>query len=203
MFKLACGLAIALVVWTAAIAPLMAHLLIVEKPLERADVILILAGSSSYRERARKAAEVYQRGVATRIALTDDGRRGGWNSAQQRNPSFVELAKNELLNQGIPSENIEILPPIVDGTIDEARALRTALPEKNWKTVLIVTSDYHTRRSLRTFERVLSDTNTEVGIEYAVTNEEKFPKNFWWLSREGRGIVTGEYVKLIYYWLNY
>lgn len=178
-------------------------MLIVEKPLERADAILILAGSQAYRERAAKAAEIFKRGTAARILLTDDGGSAGWSRTERRNPPFVELAKNELLNHGVPAENIEILPPVVNGTIDEALALRDWLPGKNWKSVLIVTSDYHTRRALRTFEKVLSDTETELGIEYAVTNDEEFPKIFWWLSRQGRGTVGGEYAKIIYYQLNY
>lgn len=200
LFKLACGLLIALVVWTAALAPLAAQLLIVEKPLESADAIFVLAGSSSYRERVAKAAEVYKRGVAARVVLTDDGKRAGWSRAEQRNPSFVELAKNELIKNEIPAENIEILPPVVNGTIDEARVLRDALPTKNWKSVLIVTSDYHTRRALRAFEKVLSDSNVEVGIEYARTNDADFPRIFWWLSARGRQTVIGEYAKTIYYW---
>lgn len=42
------------------VAPFLAENLIVEKPLERADAILVLRGSSVYKERTHKVAAVYK-----------------------------------------------------------------------------------------------------------------------------------------------
>ena len=181
----------------------LAENLIVEKPLEKADAILILSGSSVYLERTQKAALVYKQGVAPRVLLTDDGGRAGWLRAEQRNPKFVELARNNLIARGVPPENIEILAAQVSGTIDEAEALRVKIKQANWKSILIVTSAYHTRRSLWTFEKILEDENVQIGIVSPPTGEQTPPPFYWWLTMKGWSSVAAEYVKIVYYRLNY
>ena len=50
----------ALCVWTV-IAWLLGSYLVVEKPLERADAIVVLSGSAEYEERCDTAAELFRR----------------------------------------------------------------------------------------------------------------------------------------------
>jgi uncharacterized SAM-binding protein YcdF (DUF218 family) len=124
---------------------------------------------------------------------------------EQRNTPFVELARQNLIENGVPPENIEILLPQVDGTIFEARVLEQKLAETNWQSILIVTSAYHTRRALRTFERVLKDAGVtaEIGIESAPPGEQTPSLRLWWTSSLGWNLVAGEYVKSAYYWVYY
>ena len=91
------------------LAPFLAERLIVERPLDHADVIFVLAGSGAYVERTRKAALIYKEGVAPKVLLTDDGARAGWSEREQRNPPYVELAKRELVAGNVPEDAIEIL----------------------------------------------------------------------------------------------
>jgi uncharacterized SAM-binding protein YcdF (DUF218 family) len=121
-FKVLGFILLLFIVWLL-LAPLLAKNLIIEKPLEKADALLVLAGSHTYRERTQKAAELYRQGAAPRIFLTDDGEQAGWSKAEQRNPPFVELARKSLIAGGVAAENIEILAPPVSGTIYEARIL--------------------------------------------------------------------------------
>lgn len=185
--------------WTAA------NYLIVEKPLAQADAIMILGGSSSYIERTQKAVELYKQGVAPRILLSNDGSRAGWSRIEERNPYFVELARKNLIEQGVAPDAIEILSEPTSGTIDEARVLRVKLGETGWKKILIVTSAYHTRRAFWTFEKVLADgdVKTEIGIESAPVGQQTPPPLFWWLTVRGWNDVAAEYVKSLYYWVYY
>ena len=187
------------------LAPWLANRLVVEKPIREADVILVLSGAATYIERTQKAAELYNKGVAPRILLTNDGMRAGWSPLEQRNPHFVELARKRLIEQGVAPEAIEILPETMAGTIHEARNLRKKLEETDWKRVLIVTSAYHTRRALWTFEKVLAegDLKIEIGIESAPFGQQTPPPFYWWLSPFGWNLVAGEYVKSFYYWVYY
>lgn len=182
---------------------ILAENLIVEKPLERADAILILSGSSVYLERTQKAALVYRQGVAAKILLSDDGERAGWSKIERRNPKFVETARDNLIAAGVAPENIEILPGQVSGTIDEAENLREKIKQTGWQSILIVTSAYHTRRSLWTFEKILEDQNVQIGIVSPPTGEQTPPPLIWWLSERGWRFVAGEYLKALYYRLNY
>jgi len=187
------------------IAPILAGSLIVEQPLETADAILVLGGSSVYIERSRKAAEIYKQGIAPVIFLTDDGGRDGWSKIEKRNPPFVELARKSLISQGVPAEAIVILQPPVSGTIDEAQILAEKAKAENLQSILIVTSAYHTRRALWTFERFFDENNlkTELGIVAPPTGEQTPPPFFWWLNPRGWQLVAGEYVKFAVYWISY
>ena len=184
-------------------APYLAERLIIEKPLERADVIFILGGSSVYLERTRRAATEYKRGVAAKILLTDDGERSGWSRLEKRNIPYVELAQRNLIAEGVPAEHIEIIKPAGSGTIYEAQVFKEKAKQENWQIVLLVTSAYHTSRTLWTFERVFEQGDIEFGIVAAPPGEQTPAPNFWWLIPHGWNFVAGEYVKSFYYWVYY
>ena len=186
-----------LLAWTF-LAPFLARALVVEKPLGHADVILVLAGSSAYVERTHKAAIIYKQGVAQKIVLTDDGGQAGWSQKEQRNSSYVELAKRALVARGIPDDAIIVLEPKVAGTMDEAKVVYKFALEKHWKSLLLVTSPYHSRRALHTFESIFaaSGLETNVGIVVAEPTMQAF---FWWLAWHGWRDVAGEYVKSFFY----
>jgi uncharacterized SAM-binding protein YcdF (DUF218 family) len=179
--------------------------LAIEKPLAKADAILILAGSATYIERTQKAAVIFKEGVASKIFLTNDGLRGGWSKEEQRNPYFTERARWELIQQGIPEQAIEILPTPLTGTYDEANHFVKVSAERKLKSLLLVTSAYHTRRALRTFKREFAKENLpiEIGIESAPLGIQTPKPYAWWLSSNGWKSVAGEYVKTFYYWLFY
>ena len=186
-------------------APYLATNLIIEKPLERADAIFVLGGSSVYVERTQKAAELFKNGVSEKILLTDDGERGGWSKLEKRNPPFAELARNELVKLGVPAENIEILQPQVTGTIYEARNLAEAVKTKNLNSVLIVTSAYHSRRAFWICDKILKENNLAVslGVDSPETGIQTPPPQFWWLTPQGWNFVAGEYMKSLLYWVYY
>jgi uncharacterized SAM-binding protein YcdF (DUF218 family) len=189
-----------LAVWIAA-APFLANALIVERPLGTADAILVLGGSYTYRERTEKAAELFNQGIAPRIYLTDDGEVSGWAPNEATNPSFVELARRSLVAKGVPADRIIILQPRVTGTIHEARLLSETARVAGLKSVLIVTSAYHTRRALWTFQRVFSENeqSVEAGIASPSPGKQTPRPIFWWLSTAGWNFVAGEYVKIAVY----
>jgi len=51
---------------------------------------------------------------------------------------------HDLIERGVPKEKIIPFPQDADNTKEEAEALRKLLQEKSWKTVIVVTSNYHT-----------------------------------------------------------
>lgn len=193
-----------LIAWIS-LAPYLAKNLVVEKYLERADVIVVLAGSAAYVERAHKAALLYKQGVANKILLTNDGGYGGWSQQEQRTFPYFELARRTLVAQGVPNAAIEILTPEVSGTISEAAILCKTVANSRWKSLLIVTSAYHTRRALWTFERIFAKNGltTKIGIVSASVGPESSGEFYWRLSAHGWRDVAGEYVKRVFYYFNY
>ena len=187
-----------LAMWTI-VAALAARALVVSAPLVSADAIVVLSGSSAYVERTQKAAQLYREGRAPLVLLTDDHQRGGWSSAEQRNPFFVERATDELIKAGVPQDRIRIVPGVAETTHDEALILKEYVVNGGFRSVLVVTSSYHSRRALRTVQQAFANTGTTVGLEPATTSVPLL----WWLRPQGWRTVGVEFVKLVYYWFKY
>lgn len=189
---------VVIVAWilVAALAP---RALVVSAPIASADAIVVMSGSSTYSERTQKAAQLYREGRAPLVLLTDDHTQGGWDSAQQRNPFFVERARGELIKAGVPLDKIQIVPGFAESTRDESLIVKDYAESQGLRSLLIVTSSYHSRRTLRSMQQVFAGNGTKVGMEPSSSS----PSAFWWVRLEGWRTVGVEFVKLIYYWFKY
>jgi uncharacterized SAM-binding protein YcdF (DUF218 family) len=196
------SLLLAILVWIF-VAWVAARALIVKADLAAADAIVVLSGSSTYIERTHKAAELFREGRAPLIVLTNDDRRGGWSSALQTNPYFVERARDELIKENVPPDKISVVPGTVSSTHDEALAIKDYAVSQHLRSLLVVTSAYHSRRALRSLRQSFAGTETLIGLEPVPVGEQTPSPAFWWLRVEGWRSVAGEYVKLAYYWFRY
>jgi uncharacterized SAM-binding protein YcdF (DUF218 family) len=184
------------------VAWLAARFLIVNTPLHRADAIVVLSGSAVYKERTQRAAAYYHQGLANRILLTNDNLRGEWSSAEQRNPFFYERAQNNLLFLDVPAQRVEVILQPVTNTYDEAEVLREYAVAHGLRSLLVVTSAYHSRRAHWTLNRVFAGTGIEITLQ-SIENGEQTPSPFtWWLHFRGWRMLLGEYVKNVYYRLS-
>jgi uncharacterized SAM-binding protein YcdF (DUF218 family) len=180
-----------------------ARALVVEAELERADLIVVLGGAAAYEERARHAARLFREGRAPRVVLTFDGTRAGWSQAEQTNPPFVQLAREELVRAGVPAESVEVLPGLVTSTHEEAALVCESAARRGARSLLVVTSAYHSRRALWTFRRAARTGGLNVGLSPAPAGDHSPPAAFWWLRPAGWRQVAAEYPKLIYYRISY
>ena len=169
----------------------------------KADALVVLAGSSTYVERARRAAALFAEGRAPLVVLTNDNLIGGWSEAEQRNPFFVERAAGELRRAGVPEGKIEIVWRPVGSTYEEAVRLREHAAARGLRSLVVVTSAYHSRRARWTFGRVFRGAGVSVELEGVAPGEQAPAPAVWWLSALGWRMVAGEYFKLIYYRLSY
>jgi uncharacterized SAM-binding protein YcdF (DUF218 family) len=175
-----------------------ARALIVSAPLEHADAIVVLSGSSTLAERTQHAARLYSQNRASKILLTTDNHQGGWSTSEQRNPYFHEIAVKELTRLGVPAQNVEVVGPPVNSTWEEAQVISEYSKKHNLHSILIVTSSYHSRRAFRTFRTVVQNP-TQVGIDPVETGIQTPPPATWWMYPRGWQLVFVEYLKLIYY----
>jgi uncharacterized SAM-binding protein YcdF (DUF218 family) len=176
-----------------------ARFLIVRAEPSGADVVVILSGASVYDERIRHGLSVFQEGRAQTIVLTNDGLRGRWSRRRQANLTSVERAKDAVIDAGIPERHLIVLKPRVNSTYDEALTVHRFAEEAGIRTVLVVTSPYHSRRAMWIFRRVLEPAGVRVGIDSPVPGDQSPRPGAWWLSRIGWQSVALEYVKLVYY----
>ena len=163
----------------------------------------MLSGSAVYKERTRRAAELYREGVAPLVFISNDGGQAGWLDDERTNLPFVELETRDLIANGVMPDAIRTLPLTVYGTDEEAKAMRAEIDARPLNSILIVTSAYHTRRALRTFEKILAPNNIEIGIDAPPPGDRTPLPAWWWLSFRGWQTVAAEYVKMAVYYFYY
>lgn len=180
-----------------------ARVLIVRAEPSHGDALVVLSGGSFYAERTRRAAELFVEGRAPTIVLTDDGIKGPWSFEQERNPTYTELEAEELRRAGVPPQSIEVLPQKVSSTYDEATLVHDYARTRGLRSILIVTSAYHSRRALWVWRRVFRESGISVGLDPAPTGGQSPAPATWWWHLRGWRSVAGEYPKFVYYWLRY
>jgi uncharacterized SAM-binding protein YcdF (DUF218 family) len=106
-----------------------------------------------------------------------------------------------LVNAGISGERIVIVGLTRGGTYGEAVATRDLVVARHFSSVLVVTSPYHTRRSLATFRKVLGG-GVAVGIAASSNTSPARPER-WWVAGYDRAYVAYEWAAALYYQLRY
>jgi uncharacterized SAM-binding protein YcdF (DUF218 family) len=176
------------------LAVVLESVLVVSQPMQNADAIVVMAGIPDVR--LPPVADLYSEGVAPRILLTNDGIFAAWSQKYQRNLYLVEWAREDLVEAGIPEQAMVLLQYTASGTIHDALNTREyvrAHPEV--RRLLVVTSDYHTRRSLWTFRRVFKGMGVQIGA-YPVPD---LSRSLWcrvW-------VPYLEFLKYVYYRVRY
>ena len=176
-----------------------AEFLVVNDPLQPADIIFVLNGD--YNTRPFQASELYQQGLAPIIIMAKAEMRPAEKLGLAPNDTDVSIGVMEKL--GIPPEKIVVLP--VDGgttsTFDEANALRQYVEANNVHSLILLTSAFHTRRAKWIFERELA--GLPMRLEVAAVPSYGFDESNWWQSEDGLITLNNEYIKLFYYFVNY
>jgi len=175
--------------------PVLEDFLVVDRPLQHADALVVMAGEVSIRLPA--AARLFKEGKADKILLTNDGVFSAWSEKKQRNLYQVEWAEDELLKMQVPGKAIVKLSYSSSGTIHDALNTRKYLLDNGVKSIIIVTSDYHTRRSLWSFEKVLRGHPVTIGVFPVKSRIISLPyyKKIKYLSQE--------MIKFVYYKCRY
>ena len=110
----------------------------VDEPAAHADAIVVLGDDNFYADRATHAAELFRQGVAPEVVAS--GRR------LRPDCGHRELMEHDLIERGVPKEKIVRFTQDDDNTMEEAEAVAKLAKDRHWKSLVIVTSNYHTRR---------------------------------------------------------
>jgi uncharacterized SAM-binding protein YcdF (DUF218 family) len=92
-----------------------------------------------------------------------------------------ELMEHDLVERGVPKEKILRFVQDADSTKEEAEALRKLVTEKKWRSIIVVTSNYHTRRARYVFRRVFPQ---GIEIRVASARDGDFDPEHWWEKRK-------------------
>jgi uncharacterized SAM-binding protein YcdF (DUF218 family) len=156
---------------------------------------MVLGGGPDTRPFA--AAAIYRAGLARKVIVSDAEESQKEDSC----PSEAELTRQVLLRRQVPAGDILVVGPRNASTYDEARRLSAFLQTHPAGRVVIVTSDFHTRRAAWIFRQCLAGQPVEVAV-VGVPNE-RFELATWWRNEKGFVTVLGENVKLLAYLARY
>ena len=176
--------------------------LVVSDSLETADVIVVLAGHQD--GRCLKAAELFLQGWSPRIVITKGNYPHGIEQLKRYGIRELESHKKcaaILKFLKIPKGAIEIIEGYNTSTADEAQKLRRYMQHQGLRRLIVVTSNFHTRRSRLLFRRVLKGTGTITVVPAA--SDYQFDPDQWWTRRRDSKVLLWEYQKLIFYTLRY
>lgn len=161
--------------------------LVVDQP-RKSDVIVVLAGETE--RRPARGLELLNQGYAPRMILDVPAGAIIYQWTQ------TELAEKYVggLSQ---AKSITVCPIYGLSTLEEAREAGHCLERVGGRSVLLVTSDYHTRRALSIFSREAPSHDYSIAAAFD-------PREFgteWWRRREWAKTNVNEWFRLAWWHL--
>jgi uncharacterized SAM-binding protein YcdF (DUF218 family) len=179
IFRMAVGMVLLVVLLTAAAYCFPQDFLTVDSGTVKADVLVVLGGGSH--ERPLRAAELFKEQAAPSVIITGAGDDG--------------INRQILMQAGVPATAIQ-----VEGrsqtTRENAEFTIRLLRAEKIHSVILVTSWYHSRRALKTFQHFAPELKF-----YSRPSYFAFTRNDW--SHIITKHIYWEYAKLPGYWIRY
>jgi uncharacterized SAM-binding protein YcdF (DUF218 family) len=145
------------------------------------DAIAILGDDNYNGDRATRGAELLKAGWAPRIVA----------SGRYLRPyaSVADLEERDLRERGVPATAIVHFAQRAENTREECSALSNLFAARGWKHVLLVTSNYHTRRADYICSRLLP---AGTDLRVVAAQDSEYRPDDWWESRRGVKIFGHE-----------
>lgn len=140
-----------LVIAIVAIPFLAAPWLIIDDAADTADAIIVLGGEAYPPNRTIHALELYRQQRAPVVVFT-----GGAQPGRPSETSSAQVALRYAVTRGLPPD-VTLLADGAQSTYDEATLVRDLVATYGWRSLVIVTDPYHTRRAVRTFRALIPE----------------------------------------------
>src|SRR5215831_20902318 len=161
------------------------RILVVDAP-QPSDLILVLAGETDHRP--AHALELLRQGLGKRVLIDVPADVKIYDTLQ------LHVAENYV--QSLPeSASVRICPIVGLSTREETRDVQNCLTPEDGSRILIVTSDFHTRRALSIFRHQLRDK----AFSIAASHEPTEFGTRWWSHRQWAKTCVGEWTKVIWW----
>jgi uncharacterized SAM-binding protein YcdF (DUF218 family) len=180
--------AVILVVFHSQILGALGGYLVHQDPPQKADAVLVLAGDG-WGDRILTAAQLVRDGYAPKVLVSGpDGAYGLHES---------DLAIPFAVKHGYPQSYFVAAVHTGRSTRAEAVELMPEIRREGIRRMLLVTSNFHTRRAGRIFREVAPD----LTILVVGAPDRNYTPDGWWHNREGQKTFVTEWEKTIASWL--
>jgi uncharacterized SAM-binding protein YcdF (DUF218 family) len=167
-----------------------------EAPLAHADVAVMLAGRDSGEEARLAAAMTMLQERRVDYVMLSAGRTyflGEWFPDLIRR--YVEKKYEAELARKVTVCEVN---SDVDSTAEEAAALQNCLVARHAHSLIVVTSNYHTRRARMIWERTLAHAGVPIAFSIVGISDGDFEPDRWWRKRRYAKIWFLEGTKLVW-----
>jgi uncharacterized SAM-binding protein YcdF (DUF218 family) len=162
-------------------------LLVVNETPRKSDVIIVLGGDSG--ERTEYSVKLYKEGYAKKIMFS-----GSQNEYEKSTEAFT--MSRQAISLGVPWYNV-ILDNKANSTYQNALFTKELALKYGFKSAIVVTSNYHMRRSRLVYKKAFHGTG--ISLTYCSAVDKEYKPDKWWKDRYTTDIVISEYTKLIGY----
>lgn len=152
-------------------------------PPASVEAIVILSDDNFTADRAARAADLYHDGWAPRVVA----------SGRRLRPYFsiADLMAHDLELRGVPKQAVIPFAHDAPDTLEELKDIRTFVNQHGWKSVMIVTSNYHTRRTRYLCEHIFPP---QMHILVVAAPDHDYDPDSWWRTRLGAKVFFHEFV---------
>lgn len=173
------------------------NFLISSDPLITTDAIYVLGGASL--DRGLAAAQLLDQGIAPVAYCLGELVPQSLEGEGLDIPEG-QLIANVMIRAGSDPAHVNV---IREGTStwEESEAILASALQAGYDTIVVVTTDFHSRRVGMVFNKRFRKEGIKVLVHGAPSSE--YDSQRWWESEQGLMMVNNEYVKLAYYWLKY
>ncbi|HHW36309.1 MAG TPA: YdcF family protein [Bacillales bacterium] len=170
-----------------------ADFLVADETAEKSDAIIVLGGEIKG-ERTKRAVGLYNQGFAQTLIFSD-GTDLSWRTKAV--DEMIVLA-SEL---GVPDAAIK-KETDSRSTYENAVYSKKLMLDHGFKSAIVVTTDWHSKRSKFIFDKVFA--GSDIQLTYANAPDDRIDSlQDWWKDSEKQQIVLTEWAKFIVYWLKY
>jgi uncharacterized SAM-binding protein YcdF (DUF218 family) len=162
---------------------------VIEDPVEHADAIVVLGDDNFAGDRATRGSELFRAGRADLVVAS--------GPAIRPYVSMAEFIQHDLELRGVPPAAVLRFSHSAADTREEAEGLRSLATQRGWKRILIVTSNYHTRRARYIYRKVFPP---GIDVRLVAARDPAFDPDAWWESRKGRKVLFLELVSYTEAW---
>jgi uncharacterized SAM-binding protein YcdF (DUF218 family) len=153
----------------------------------KADAIVVLGGDT-YGDRTLKGAELAKAGYAPFVIVSGPPRLIGYESTDE-----IQFAEQHGYAASLFRE--VHLPGNAESTRTEGQFLGEYLEGQGVKSILLVTSNYHTRRAAKLWRK--ENPKLAVTVVPSADPGRYFRAESWWKTRQGQKMFVNEWLKTI------
>jgi uncharacterized SAM-binding protein YcdF (DUF218 family) len=154
----------------------------------KADLAVVLAGDY-WGYRISHAADLVRAGDVPAVLVS--GPDGFYGKHE------CDFAIAYAIGRGYPAQYFIPFPNQARSTREEAQMILPELQRRGIHRILLVTSDYHTRRAARIFRAANQSMRAGVEIRVVAAPDKEFQPSSWWRTRQGQKIAFMEWSKTL------